>query len=358
MVDWDLALVLARRWSGSGPTTTVAEASGVVDELRDLALAAQEHVVAFTGLRPADDSAIVVVGRPEWARSNLAGLRVLLAPVIDSLAARRPPTRAVSAAGRRVTALQLGTALAYLSSRVLGQYEVFRPAPAAGGPAPGRLALVAPNIVSTERALKVVPRDFRMWVCLHEQTHRVQFGAVGWMREYFTDEVRELLTAVDIDASALLDRLQTAVGGLARAARDRSVPSLVDLVVPGPARDHLNRLQALMTLLEGHAEYVMDAVGPSAVPSVSAIRRAFEARRATRSSPLDLIVHRVLGLDAKLEQYRSGRRFVDAVVTRVGMDGFNRVWTDPTALPDLAEIADPDRWLQRMAPQLPLAVSG
>jgi coenzyme F420 biosynthesis associated uncharacterized protein len=231
--------------------------------------------------------------------------------------------------------------LAYLSGKVLGQYEVF-----SGDP--GQLLLVAPNIVDAERRLGVEPRDFRLWVALHEVTHRTQFTAVPWLREHFLSEVAAFVEAADLDPEALADRVRRVVSSLAEAARDKqSRLSVVDLVQTPAQRAVLDRLTALMTLVEGHAEYVMDGVGPDVVPSVAAIRERFETRRVS-ANPLEKLLRRLLGFDVKLRQYAEGKRFVDAVVSRVGMDGFNRVWSSPETLPRLAELTDPDAWIERV----------
>ncbi|MBL7496267.1 zinc-dependent metalloprotease [Frankia sp. CNm7] len=368
-VDWDLAVATARRLVRPGPQLTRAEADEVVTQLRTLAVDAERHVEDYTHLRPAAGAVtpIAVVDRPEWARSNVAGLRMVTTPLLDRLtdASRGSVSTAV---GRRVTGVQLGSALAYLAGKVLGQYEVFLPpeeygstptvaftkngeGPAAGdgqGPV-GRLSLVAPNIAHAERQLGVVPRDFRLWVCLHEQTHRSQFTAVPWLRAHLESEIGAFIEATDLDPDVLADRLRSAVAALRGAVRDRGpeAPSVVEALQTPAQRAVLDRLQALMTLLEGHADQVMDAVGPKVVPTVADIRGKFDNRRSG-GSPLDRFVRRLLGLDMKLRQYRQGGAFVRAVVAEVGVDGFNLVWQSPATLPTQAEIADPGAWMARV----------
>jgi coenzyme F420 biosynthesis associated uncharacterized protein len=342
LVDWDLAVSTARRLVKAGPATTPQEAARVVADLRRLAAEADEHVRRYTGLAPSGPpTPVAVVDRAEWARSNAAGLRLLTGPLFGRLADKRSrPAGAVSlAVGRRVTGLQVGTVLAFLAGKVLGQYEVFLP-PAEGS---GRLSLVAPNIVAAERALRVDPRDFRMWVCLHEQTHRVQFGAVPWLREHLEREIAEYVAVTDLDPAVLAERLRAVVGALTRRTGD----SLLEVLQTPDQRAVLDRVQAVMSLLEGHADQVMDAVGPQVVPSVATIRARFEVRRAG-GSPLDRVLRRLLGLDLKLQQYRQGGSFVRAVVAAVGVEAFNRVWESPETLPTRAEIADPAAWMDRV----------
>jgi len=243
--------------------------------------------------------------------------------------------------GSRVTGAEVGSLLGFLSSRVLGQYDPFSP----GG---GRLMLVAPNVVAVEAQLEVSPADFRLWVCLHEETHRVQFTATSWLAEHLLGEIRGLAGDLMAEPSQLADRLGDAVRALPDLIRGTGSPMpLLDAVQSPEQRARLARLTAVMSLLEGHADVVMDAVGPEVVPTVSTIRERFQARRAGRGM-IDQLLRRLLGLDAKMRQYADGARFVRAVTEQVGTEGFNAVWTSPDTLPQPAEIADPITWVRRV----------
>lgn len=341
VVDWDLAASVARRLTPRGPELPAEAAFDAVSELRELARYAVGPVRERTGLVADDDGAVsVVVDRHAWVASNLAGFQVLLAPVLDRM--RERGSNVVAAVGSRVTGAQLGGVLAYLSSKVLGQFEAF----SADGADPGRLLLVAPNIVAAERGLDVVPHDFRLWVCLHEETHRVQFGAVPWLAEHLVSRIHDYLTLADVDTGEVMRRLASALGAVAGAVRGGGV-SLLDAVQTPAQRELFDELTAVMSLLEGHADYVMDAVGPEVVPTVVTIRERFDARRRSPGA-IDGIARRLLGLDAKLAQYADGARFVRAVVDRAGRDGFNAVWQQPANLPTRAEIADPSAWCDRV----------
>ncbi|MER7517310.1 zinc-dependent metalloprotease [Streptomyces sp. NPDC126499] len=365
MVDWNLAVATATRLVRPGPEVSRDEARAVVAELRRHAKAAEEHVRAYTrmipdGHDPADitDTPVLVVDRAGWIRANVAGFRELLSPLIEKMQERRagtPGGTVLSAVGGKVTGVELGMLLSFLASRILGQYETFAPATRelpAGTDGGGRLLLVAPNIVHVERELDVSPHDFRLWVCLHEETHRTQFTAVPWLRDHLQGEIQSFLAATDVDPTTVIERLreavQTLTGSRPEGEQGEPAPSLVELVQTPEQREILGRLTAVMSLLEGHADYVMDGVGPDVVPSVAEIREKFQQRRARGASRLDLALRKLLGLDAKLRQYRDGERFVRAVVDQVGMDGFNRVWTSPNTLPTKTEIAHPADWVARV----------
>ncbi len=360
MVDWNLAVATATRLVRPGPEVTRDEARAIVAELRRHAEVSEEHVRDFTRMASdaSGDTPVLVVDRPGWVRANVAGFRELLKPLLDKMRDRRdgtPGGAVLGAVGGKVTGVEVGLLLSFLSSRVLGQYETFAPATRelpAGANGGGRLLLVAPNIVHVERELDVDPHDFRLWVCLHEETHRTQFTAVPWLRDHVENEVRSFLSMTDVDPMTVLERLREAAqalaGGRPEGERDDEASSLVELVQSPAQREILGRLTAVMSLLEGHADFVMDGVGPSVVPTVAEIREKFQRRRAKGASRLDMALRRLLGLDAKLRQYRDGERFVRAVVQEVGMDGFNRVWTSPNTLPTKAEIARPADWVARV----------
>ncbi len=351
VVDWDLAVRTARRLAKPGPTVSPQEAAALVSDLRSLAGQAQGHVRAYTGLDAGDDSEVAIVDRPGWVRANVDGFRLVLEPLLDRLAANRTGAAAngvVTAVGSRVTGVQVGTILAYLASRVLGQYELFLPP----GDGPGRLTLVAPNILSTERQLDVDPHDFRLWVCLHEETHRAQFSGVPWLREHVRSEMTAYVNASDLDPAAVWARLRAASNAVGEVLRGKSSISLLEAVQTPEQRRVLDRLTGVMSLLEGHGDVVMDGVGPEVVPTVADIRRKFERRRQA-TGPVDRAIRRLFGIDLKMAQYAEGARFVRAVVDAVGMERFNAVWTSPATLPDKTEIRDPDAWMARVLGERP-----
>lgn len=364
MVDWNLAVATANRLMRPGPEVTRDEAREIVAELRRHAKAAEEHVRGYTRMVPEDhapaDTPVLVVDRPGWVKANVEGFRELLKPLFEKVQERRADTpggAVFGAVGGKVTGVELGMLLSFMASRVLGQYETFAPAGRdlpAGENGGGRLLLVAPNIVHVERELDVDPHDFRLWVTLHEETHRTQFTGVPWLKDHLQGEIQSFLSETDIDPTTVLERLREAAQSLTGNRPDADgegqgeAPSIVELVQTPGQREVLGRLTAVMSLLEGHADYVMDGVGPQVVPSVAEIREKFQQRRARGASRLDQALRRLLGLDAKLRQYRDGERFVRAVVDEVGMDGFNRVWTSPNTLPTKAEIAKPAEWVARV----------
>ena len=324
MVDWAGAVRTGGRLAPLGPRLSRTEAVQVVEELRELSARAELTVRDVTGLGVGLPVAqAVVVDRPGWVAATAEGMALLTEPLESRLLQGSGRSGRTSGIG----GAQVGAVLGFLSGKVLGQFD-----PIVGE---GRLLLVAPNIVKVERELRADPTDFRMWVCLHESTHRLQFTAVPWLREHFRDLTRQFGEAADLDTGELLRRLRAAMG------RGSGEESWIERVQTPAQREVFDALMALMTLLEGHADHVMDAVGPQVIPSVGAIRRSFSERRRKGSGPMDRLLRSLLGMDVKLSQYVKGEKFVSAVVGAHGMDAFNRVWTSPQTLPSRAEIADP-----------------
>jgi coenzyme F420 biosynthesis associated uncharacterized protein len=346
MVDWDLAVATATRLLSAGPEVSRSEADAAVESMRRQVDVAAAHVERITSLHT--DGPVPptrVVDRPGWVRTNADGMATLLTPLVSRLEERRPrPAGRISQAiGPRATGLQAGAVLAFLSGKVLGQFEFF----AEPG---GQLLLVAPNVVEAERSLGVDPADFRLWVCLHEVTHRLQFTAVPWLRGHLSGEIDALVAATDLDPDALRERIAAAsqqLGRMVRGDRDGDGQGLLGLVQSPAQREVIDRLTAFMSLVEGHAEYVMNAVGPDVVPSIAIIRDRF-GRRRQGTGPVDRFLRKLLGLDVKIRQYADGSRFVGAVVDAVGIDDFNAIWTSPETLPRRSELAAPLDWVQRV----------
>ncbi len=334
-VNWALAHRTAASLMPPGPPVAPQVAADLVERLRVDSATAEGHVRETTGLGaglpllPAD-----VLDRQAWAHAALDGMRALTAGADLPYAPKLARAVTGTAAG-----VQVGALLSYLGARVLGQYDPF------GGPdGAGRLILVAPNVYAAQQALDVAHDDFALWVCLHEATHRLQFTAVPWLRDYFSDQVSQLLSIREPDADRLR-RLPDAIRSLRGTGGDPL--ALVELLQGPEQRAVLDKLLALTTLLEGHADHVMDAVGPKVVPSVATIRERFTARRRG-GSWIDRLLRTLLGVEAKMRQYAVGAAFVRHVEAEVGMAGLNRVWESPETLPSRAELDRPADWLRRV----------
>ncbi len=343
-VDWEFAASVGRRMATAGPTASPEEVGALVAELRDAAGRAARPVAETSGLQAPDDAPPpLVVDRSGWIAANAVSMKAMLAPVLDQVVAKRAkaghePSATAQRLGGRVTGAEVAGMLAWMSTKVLGQYDL---APESTP----RLLLVAPNILTVERDLDVDSSDFRLWVALHEETHRVQFTAVPWLRQHILDAARDLGTELVPEGDQLGQRVQEIVAALPGVVRGES--DITQVLATPEQRERLAEVTAVMSLLEGHADVIMDDVGPSVIPTVATIRRRFQQRRKGSGS-VDRVLRRLLGLDAKMKQYRDGAVFVRHITDQVGRDGFNRVWESPETLPRALEIADPDAWLRRV----------
>jgi coenzyme F420 biosynthesis associated uncharacterized protein len=344
MVDWSLARQMARLAAGAG------EQPGADPDMAAVSTEMEEHVAAYTRLEPATPvPAPELLSREEWAAVNLETLAGLLDPVAERLEGRMEfagPLAGVLKAGASATlAAEVGLVMGYLSTRVLGQYDVSL----LSGEAPPRLLFVAPNLRKAVRELEVEADPFHRWICAHELTHVFQFQGVPWLREHMRGMVREYLSTVDVrieggaagglpsmpDLGQLVERFRE--GGLAALVQTREQRAL------------MARIQAAMAVIEGYSEHVMDEIARNTIPDHERLRSAMDARRRSRSAP-QRIVERLLGFDIKLRQYELGKRFCDAVAESAGIEGLNRVWESPEALPTTEELEAPETWLERLGP--------
>ena len=350
-LDWDVAVTTATRLIKPGPQVPRAEAERVVRTLREFSVRAETHVRDVTGLGaglPVLEGD--VVDRPGWIQGAARGLSELTEAALSTTDLKvGDDFQLLGNLGARGAGVQAGVVLAYLGTKVLGQYDPF--APGADDQPNGRLLLVAPNIVAAQRALDVPVDDFLMWVCLHESTHRLQFTAVPWLRDHFAASLGTLLSEMDASPTELLGRLPSVLREIRTGRNAESSPGVmgvIELLQTPRQRAAFDRIVAISTLLEGHADHVMAAVGPQIVPSVHTIRARFTERRKG-GGLLDRVLRSLLGVDAKIKQYAQGAAFVRHVVNAAGMERFNLVWSSPEHLPSRAEITDPDAWLARCA---------
>ncbi|WP_349827181.1 zinc-dependent metalloprotease [Brevibacterium litoralis] len=319
----------ARELMSAGPKPGTGEALVLVEELHRAAETSTDLVLDVMDL-PTDHADLVrshvargsvhVVDRLGWVRANAH----MFSGIVRFPAGGSLPRRLALRAAARTGSVELGGGLAVLGSRILGQFDPFLASSHAGvgeeDARTGRLLLVAPNILDLERELEVRPRDFRLWVALHERTHQVQFAASPWLAGVLRGHISALLA----DPSRLVEPSE--IGGDPRFAQ----------------------LTTLMSLLEGHADVVMDAVPTSAIPTGATLRRLFDARRREPGSGIRKLLGTLVGIDEKLGQYSRGADFVRAVVAARGHAGLRPIWDDKRMMPTTAELAHPEAWLARV----------
>jgi coenzyme F420 biosynthesis associated uncharacterized protein len=341
VIDWILAERLAGYLAGTGnarPPST---------DLVELAVESERRVIAYTGLTPSGSlPAPEGISRRDWVSSNIGAMRALLDPVLERAGAGLGPLRpAVQIAVGVVLTTEVGVVVGYLAQRVLGQYELVLLDEAAAE-RPPRLLFVLPNLGEAVRAFGADEREFVTWVALHEVTHAVQFSGVPWLQSHLAGLVRELLQGAELRLDTSRRLRWPTRAGMARVGNALRRGDFIALVVTPSERSVLDRVQAVMAVIEGHAEHVMDAVAPDLLPSLPRLRESLNRRRRSQSG-LSRIISRLLGLELKLRQYEQGKIFCDAVVQEGGTEALQYVFSSPEALPTLTELRDPSAWLAR-----------
>jgi coenzyme F420 biosynthesis associated uncharacterized protein len=340
LIDWGTAADVGRRVAGAGPSLGPVDRARLREDLAETVPRAESLVSAFTGLRWSGfRSRAWVMSRNEWVFANLEGMQRLIEPLAARILAGGGRSR--SGLRRKALGAQIGAIFGYVSRKVLGQYDVFLPPDDEG-----LIYFIGPNLTETERRFRLRPRDFRLWVALHEVTHRLQFGSTPWLRGYLSRMVNEYFATVQLDARQVLEQLRRAAEEARAGAEWKGVGALFLLMTP-EQRELFHKMQAMMSLLEGHASYVMNAVAAGRVEELGRMRRSLKERR--RSGGVEKAFQRAIGLEAKVRQYDAGELFVRSVVHRAGMEGLNLVWRREENLPSFEEIANPDRWLARVA---------
>jgi coenzyme F420 biosynthesis associated uncharacterized protein len=343
MIDWVVAERIATFVAGTG------DAEPPTVDLAPIAAESEARVVAYTGLHPARPLPQPEgISRREWVTSNIGSMRALLDPVLERAGKSLGPLRPAMQIGVGfLLSTEVGVVLGYLGQRVLGQYELVLLDEAVAN-RPPRLLFVLPNLGQAVRSFDADEQEFMTWVTLHEVTHAVQFAGVPWLHAHVAGLVRELLSRAEVRIDTPRKLRIPSAAEIRRTLGALRQGDLVSIVTTKAERETLDRVQAVMAVIEGHAEHVMDAVAPDLVPSLPRLRAGIDRRRRSQSG-LSRLVARLLGMDLKLRQYEQGKQFCDAVVREAGVAALHHVFSGPEALPTLGELDDPRAWLQRTA---------
>jgi coenzyme F420 biosynthesis associated uncharacterized protein len=346
VVDWDLAQRVAIRVCGREPFADSYHYATLAPDFEELTVEAERRVAETTGLVSAAGPARArVTDRPGWIAANLVSFQRLLRPLTERLDDRMGSSP-LAPVTRRVTGAEVGALLGWMSTRVLGQYDLL----VAEDDDPESQDLVyyvGPNVLALEKRFAFPPREFRLWLALHEVTHRAQFTGIPWLRSHYLGLVDEVLGAVDPDPKRLMVAIGRVLEDLREGRRPLDDGGLAAVLAAPEQREALDRIAGLMSLLEGHGDVTMDRAGADQIPSAARFGRVLRQRRR-QANGLARLLQRLVGLEAKLAQYEQGEKFIAAVEKVGGPGALDAVWEDPARLPTLAEIRDPDGWLARV----------
>ena len=346
LVDWGLAERIAVRASGREPFASSYHADSLHPDFAELTQEAEALVIAETGLVSAYGPARArVTDRKGWIQANVASFQRLLRPLTDKFVGRAG-TSPFSSFTRSVAAAEVGALLGWMSTRVLGQYDLLviedeRPEDQ------DLVYYVGPNVLGLEKRFAFPPREFRLWLALHEVTHRAQFTGVPWLREHFLGLVQQTLESVDPDPGRLVEAMGRASSAVREGRNPLSDGGLARLLASPEQALVLDQVAGMMSLLEGHGDVTMDRAGADRIPNADRFSRTLRARR-NATNPLIKVLQQLIGLEAKLHQYEQGERFIEAVEHRGGKELLEVAFAAPENLPTLQEIKAPDQWLARI----------
>ena len=346
LVDWGIAERIAVRVAGTELWAGSYHADSLEPDFARFTAEAERLVEAETGLySTAGPARARVTDRAGWVRANVASFQRLLRPLGDAFG-ERLASGPFAPVARAAAGAEVGALLGWMSTRVLGQYDLLL----VEDEDPEEQDLVyyvGPNVLALEKRFGFPPEEFRLWLALHEVTHRAQFTGVPWMRSHFLGLVKGVLGSVDPDPTRVLH----AVRRVADAALSRRNPfadgGLARLLATPEQEEVLDQIGGLMSLLEGHGDVTMDRAGAGAIPNADRFGRVLRARRRAVSPGIRLL-QQMLGLEAKLAQYEQGERFIEAVERAGGPELLNTAFETPTMLPTLREIRAPERWIERI----------
>jgi coenzyme F420 biosynthesis associated uncharacterized protein len=316
------------------------------DEISRVSIVAQHRVAQESGLNPPGDPRARVVDRSEWVAANVASIDRLVGPALAQVDARRThrlPSQ-IERLGRQSSAAQLGSVLAWMSSRVLGQYDILVGEESSVDE--DVISYVGPNIVALEQRHGFDQSQFRLWLALHETAHRAQFTGAAWVRPYFLGLISSAVSMVTTDTAALVAGLARAVKEMSRGENPMAEVGAAGLFASEAQREALRRLAALMSVLEGHGEVIMDVAAQDLVPDAQRFHAVLRQRRKQLGAPARLL-NQIIGMEAKLRQYEEGERFVRALREAGGPTLVASLFDGPENLPTMEELVDPPLWLAR-----------
>jgi coenzyme F420 biosynthesis associated uncharacterized protein len=345
-IDWALAERVAARVAGSDPFARSYHYASLEPDFAELTAEAEELVAEATGLRSlAGPARARVTDRAGWVKANVASFQRLLRPLTDKVGERmdRSPLAPVA---RRITGTEVGVILGWMATRVLGQYDLLI-AEEEDPHDQDVVYYVGPNVLALEKRFAFPPREFRLWLALHEVTHRAQFTGVPWLRGHFLSLVEQSLSNVDPDPKRFVEALRRLAEGARTGKSALDEGGLVALLATPEQRAALERIAGMMSLLEGHGDVTMDRAGADRIPSAERFSRVLRQRRQQVSGPARML-QRLIGLEAKMNQYEQGERFIASVEREGGQQLLDNAWRGAEFLPTLSEIRSPQEWIDRV----------
>lgn len=352
LISWDHVREIARATLGFQREAPAPIDAATVESYQKMLADAKQQVAAYTKLEATClPERVEVFGQEDWIDANIVSFRFLFDPIseryikmIEELEAEQGVRggHAARRFARTLLSTQVGIIIGYLSRNVLGQFDLSLPEPQKGT----RLYVVEPNVRRIVAELGLDPGEFRQWITLHEVTHSFEFHCNMWLRNFLTSQMQAYLNSIDWKALTRPDFFRRTRPKDVDEGDALKAGGLISIIATPEQRAILARLQAVMSVLEGYSNHVMDQVGESLLESYGTMKTRFEKRRESKSAA-ERLFQRLIGISLKLEQYRIGEKFVSAVVASEGIEFMNRVWENADRMPTLDEVNNPNAWIER-----------
>ena len=347
-VDWAMAERVALKVSGREPFAQSYHYDSLEPDFAELTAQAEDLVAETTGLRSLSGNARArVTDRSGWVKANIASFQRLLRPIIDKFEARMT-ANTMSPLTRKAAGAEMGAMLGWMSTRVLGQYDLLI-IEEENPDDQDIVYYVGPNILALEKLFAFPPREFRLWLALHEVTHRAQFTGVPWMRPHFLSLVEQSINSVDPDPKSFFAAIDRVAAAIKTGTNPLADGGIMALVASPEQKVVLDQISGLMSLLEGHGDVTMDRAGEGLIPGAERFGRVLRQRRQSANG-LAKLLQQLIGLEAKINQYEQGEKFIAAVELVGGTTLLDNVWENPANLPSILEIRDPELWIRRLQP--------
>ena len=344
-VDWDLARRVAIRISERRPPSSSYHYATLAPDFERFTAQAEQLVAEETGLYSHMGAARGrVADRPMWIEANIDSFQRLLRPLAGKLANKERSF--LGEFGNKASGAEMGMLLGWMSGRVLGQYDLLI-VEDENPEDQDMVYYVGPNVLALESKYRFPPEEFRLWLALHECTHRAQFTGVPWLRDHFLGLVNQTLDTVDPDPEILKEAVKRIVEAKKNGEDPFAEGGIPNLLTTPKQRETISQISGMMSLLEGHGDVTMDRAGADHIPSASYFAKTLRDRRNSAKG-FTRIFQKIIGLEAKLNQYQAGEAFISAVESAGGQELLNRAWERPENLPSMEEIQLPELWISRI----------
>lgn len=349
VINWELAKNLAIRVANEGEIEETPSPN-LQKQFEELVRASEILTSDFTSLQFFKFATVRVFRRQDWIEANINGFKIIMEPLTQKVVeqskkqkASDPISQLLNKISPLILTFEIGLVLGYIAKNVLGQYDICLPYGESG-----KIYFVAPNLLRLEKMLGLPSRDFRFWIALHEVTHALEFNSNNWIVDYYKELFKEYIESATLNLESAAERVSKMnVKSIAEMINKLQHEDILFSLATPKQREILFKIQALMTVLEGYSNFVMDEIGSKMISNFQILKNRFENRKKDLSTA-EKIFRKITGLELKIKQYEMGQKFANLVFKKLNIDGLNLVYKHKENIPTIEEIKNPDKWIKRM----------